>query len=164
MSARGFGHPALGIAAALVGLAGCGGGGGTSTSAAPSLPVAAQFNVNVVNSVVSGSTQSSISFTVTDSTGNCIKFPEPFSDDHLDYGDSAKRIVWLVDCGTTGWFNVKFHALDVKLADTTVKWTVSEAGLSEGIVESGGLCIKQSGGLEIEEKVSAKPPGGCPTN
>lgn len=159
MSARVFNRSALGIAAAIVTLIGC--GGGTSTSVEPSLPVAAQFNLNFVNSVVYGSTPSSISFDVQDSTRNCIKFPQPFSDDHLDYKDSAERTVWLLDCGTDGWFTVRFHALDVKLADMTVKWTVSESGLNESIVEEGGLCIKRING---QERIIAKPPSGCPAS
>ena len=159
MSAQVFSRSALGIAAAIVTLMGC--GGGTSTSAGPSLPVAAQFTLHFVNSVVSGSTPSSISFEVQDSTRNCIEFPQPFSDAHLDYKGSVDRTVWLLDCGTDGWFTVRFHALDVKLADTTVKWTVSEGGLNESIVEEGGLCIKRISG---QEKIIAKPPSGCPAS
>lgn len=162
MSAHVFNRSALGITAAIVILTGC--GGGTSSSAAPSLPVAAQFNVNFVNSVISGSTPSSVSFEVQDATRNCIKFPEPFSDAHLDYNGSAERTVWLVDCGTTGWFNVQFHALDVSLADTIVKWTVSEMGLTESIVQQGGLCIEPIKGSALTESITAKPPSGCPAN
>lgn len=153
---------ALSIAAAIVALTGCG-GGGTSTSATPSLPIAAQFNVTVLNSVVVGSTQSSISFALADATRNCLQFPQPFSDDHLSYKASAERIVQLVDCGTDGWFTVTFHALDVSLPDTTVKWTVSESGLKKSTVTQGGLCIQRiGGGSAFTEKITAKPPGGCP--
>lgn len=159
MSAQVFGRSALGVAAAVATLMGC--GGGTSTSAAPSLPVAARFSLNLVNSVVYGSTPSSISFAVQDSTRNCITFPQPFSDDHLDYHDSAARTVWLLDCGSDGWFTVRFHALDVKLADTIVKWTVSESGVIESSVKEGGLCLKRISG---QERIIAKPPSGCPAN
>jgi hypothetical protein len=161
MSAHVFRRSALGIAAATSLLIGC---GGTSTSGEPSLPVAAQFSLSFVNSVVYGSTPSSISFEVTDSTKNCVKFPQPFSDDHLDYQDSVQRTVQLVDCGTSGWFTVTFHALDVSLADMAVKWTVSESGLNESIVTEGGLCIQHIRGLEFKERIIAKPPSGCPAN
>lgn len=163
MSAHFFCRSTLGIAAAIALLTGCG-GGGTSTTSTPSLPVAAQFNLDVVNSVVHGSKQSSISFNVQDSTKNCIEFFEPFSDQHLNYGDSAERAIGLLDCGADGWFTVQFHALDVSLADTTVKWTVSEGGVSESIVEQGGLCVKQTSALKITEEITAKPPSGCPAN
>lgn len=162
MSARFFGRSALGIAAIVL-LIGCG-GGSSSTSTSPSLPVAAQWTLNLVNSVVYASTQSSISFAVQDSTKNCLVFPQPFSDDHLAYGGSAARTVQLVDCGTDGWFTVTFHALDVSLADTTVKWTVSEGGVNESIVTQGGLCIQQIAGVELKEEITAKPPGGCPAH
>jgi hypothetical protein len=161
MSAHVFCRSALGIAAATSLLIGC---GGNSTSGEPSLPVAAQFSLNFVNSVVSGSTPSSISFEVTNSTTNCVKFPQPFSDDHFGYQDSVERTVQLVDCGTSGWFTVTFHALDVSLSDMTVKWTVSESGLDESIITQGGLCIQQIRGLEFKERIFAKPPSGCPAN
>lgn len=161
MSAHVLSRSALGIAAAIVILTGCS-SGGTSTSAGPSLPVAAQFTLNFTNSVVYQSTPSGISFSVTDATRNCIKFPQPFSDDDLNYNDSAPRIVQLVDCGTSGWFTVKFHALDVSLADTTIRFTVSEPGVSESIVTQGGLCIQQSGATTLQESIIAKPPSGCP--
>lgn len=160
MSAHVFSRSALGFAAIIVILAGCGGGGGTSTASAPSLPVAAQFTLNIKNLVVHGGTSSSISFQTSDWTRNCLQFPQPFSDDQLSYKDSAQRTVQLVDCGTSGWFTVTFHALDVALADTTVKWTVLESGLSESVVTQGGLCVQQTNG--VEETVIAKPPGGCP--
>jgi hypothetical protein len=160
MSAHVFSRSALGFAAVIVILTGC--GGGTSTSTARSLPVAAQFTLNLTNSVVYRSTPSSISFQISDWTRNCLQFPRPFSDDHLNYNDSAQRTVQLVDCGTSGWFTVTFHALDVSLADTTVKWTVSEPGLSESVVTQGGLCIQQTRGLL--ETVIAKPPSGCPAH
>jgi hypothetical protein len=162
MSARVFIRSTLGIAAATVMLAGCSGGGGSSTSGQPSLPVAAQFNLTFVNSVVYGSTQSSVSFGVENSTRNCLQFPEPFSDGQLAYGDSAKRTVQLLDCGTDGWFTVKFHALDVPLADTIVKWTVSESSLNESIVTQGGLCIQHIPGIDVTESIIAKPSSGCP--
>lgn len=158
MSARGFCRSTLGVAAAVVMLIGCSSGGGGSTSAGPSLPVAAQFTLTFENSVLSASTPSSISFAVQDATRNCVKFPEPFSDNHLAYNDSATRTVQLVDCGTSGWFTVKFHALDVSLADMIVKWTVSESGLVENIVTQGGLCIQHVSG---QERIIAKPPSGC---
>jgi len=160
MSAHVLARSALGFATVVVILTGC--GGGTSTSTAPSLPVAAQFTLNLTNSVVYRSTPSSISFDVSDWTRSCLQFPQPFSDDHLNYKDSAQRVVQLVDCGTSGWFTVTFHALDVSLADTTVKWTVSESGLTESVVTQGGLCIQQTSGLQ--ESVIAKPPGGCPAH
>lgn len=159
MSAHVFSRSALGIAAAIAILTGCS-SGGTATSAGPSLPVAAQFTLNLINAVVYQSTQSSISFSVTDATRSCIQFPQPFSDDHLNYNDSTERTVQLVDCGTSGWFTVKFHALDVSLADTTARFTVSEPGVSESIVTQGGLCVKQTTGLQVD--VTAKPTSGCP--
>jgi hypothetical protein len=160
MNVRVFNRSALSIAAAIVTLTGCGGGSG-STSVAPSLPVAAQFNLTFVNSVVYVSTPSGVSFEVADSASNCIKFPEPFSDSQLDYGDSATRTIWLVDCGRPGWFTVTFHALNVSLADTTVKWTVSESGLGESIVDQGGLCIKPVKGAQFKDSITAKPASGC---
>jgi len=166
MSAHVFNRSALGIFAAIVMLTGCGGagGGGTSASGIPSLPIAAQFHMTFVNSVVYGSTQSSISFHVADAMGNCVKFPDPFSDNQLDYGASTERLIWLVDCGTPGWFTVTFHALDVRLADTTVKWTVAESGLTESIVDQGGLCIQRARGPEIKESITAKTASGCPAH
>lgn len=158
MSAHILSRSAVGISAAVVMLMGCGGGGGGSISAGPSLPVAAQFTLTIENSVVVGSTPSSISFSVQDATRNCIQFPEPFSDNHLAYNDSAARTVQLVDCGSTGWFNVKFHALDVNVADTIIKWTVAESGLTEAIVDQGGLCVTHISG---QERVTAKSSGGC---
>lgn len=151
------------IAAVIAVLAGCGGGGGGgTTSAGPSLPIAAQFGVTVLNSVLYGSTPSSISFSVADATRSCIAFPEPFSDDHLAYDASVVRGVQLLDCGTDGWFTVTFHALDVPLADTTVKWTVSESGLSKSIVKQGGLCVQAAGGSDLKERVTEKHASGCP--
>lgn len=161
MSAHIFGRAAFGIAAAIVMLTGCG-GGGASASSAPSLPVAAQYNVNLVNSVLSGSTSSGISFQVADATRNCIKFPQPFSDNDLGYNDSTTRTVQLVDCGSSGWFTVTFHPLDVSLADTTIKWTVSESGLSQSTVTQGGLCVTGIRGLLLKGTIIAKPRGGCP--
>ncbi len=154
-----FSRSAFGISAAILVLTGCGGG---SSAVAPLLPVAAQFNFTVVNSVIQGSTQSSISFAVEDVTRNCIQFPGPFSDNHLDYGASTVRAVELVDCGTSGWFTVRFHALDVQLADTIVKWTVSEAGVTESTVTQGGLCVSQVNAPVLTEKITAKPASGCP--
>jgi hypothetical protein len=162
MTARILSRSALGVATALAMLTAC--GGGNSTSAGPSLPIAAQFSLTFVNSVVYGPVKSSISFELTDSTKKCINFAEPFSDNHLNYNDSAERTIMLLDCGTAGSFTVKFHALDVPLADMIVKWTVSEPGLNESIVQQGGLCIKDIGGLESQERIIAKPPGGCPAN
>ena len=157
MNAHVFNRSALGIAAAIVMMTGCS-SGGTSSSPAPSLPVAAEFTLTFENSVVSGSTPSSISFAVQDATRNCVQFPEPFSDNHLAYGDSVARTVQLVDCGTSGWFTVKFHALDVSLPDMIVRWTVSESGLIESIVNQGGLCIQHVSG---QERIIAKPSSGC---
>lgn len=159
MSAYLLSRSALGVAAVIVILAGC---GGTSTSGTPSLPVAAHFNFNFTNLVVYQSTQSSISFSVSDATRSCIQFPQPFSDDHLNYNDSTERTVQLVDCGTSGWFEVKFHALDVSLPDTTVRWTVSEPGVTESVVTQGGLCVEQTNGTVVQETITAKPPSGCP--
>lgn len=161
MNAHVFSRPALGIAATIVMLTGCG-GSGTSTSGGPSLPVAAQFNLNFVNSVISGTTPSSISLQLQDWTKNCLQLSQPFSDAHLAYKASAQRMVSLLDCGTAGSFTVRFHALDVPLADTTIQWTVLEPGLSESTVQQGGLCVKQIGGLALTETIIAKPPSGCP--
>jgi hypothetical protein len=161
MNAQILSRSALAVSLGIAMLTGCGGGSGGSISTSPSLPVAAQFSLTFVNSVAYGSTQSSISFDVTDSTQSCIKFPDPFSDARLDYGASVSRTVWLVDCGTSGWFNVTFHALDVPLADTTIKWTVAESGLTENIVTQGGLCIEPVKGVQFKDSVIAKPPSGC---
>lgn len=161
MSAHIFRRSAFGIAAAAIVLTGCSSAGSPIT-AGPSLPVAAQFTMNFTNSVVYNSTQSGVSFSVVDATRSCIQFPQPFSDDDLSYNASTQRIVQLVDCGTSGWFTVKFHALDVPLADTTVRWTVSESGASESIDTQGGLCIHQTGGTLLQDVITAKPASGCP--
>src|SRR5579871_1438540 len=161
MGVRVRSRSAFSVAVVIAVLAGCGGGGGT-TSAGPSLPIAAQFGVTVLNSVLYGSTPSSISFSVSDATRSCIRFPEPFSDNHLAYDASAVRGVQLLDCGTDGWFTVTFHALDVPLADTTVKWTVSESGLSKSIVKQGGLCVQAVGVFVIKAPITEKHSSGCP--
>jgi hypothetical protein len=164
MNRQVFNRSPLFVAIAIALLTGCGGGSGGSVSTSPSLPVAAQFSLTFVNSVVAGSTQSSISFQVTNSTTSCIKFPDPFSDAHLDYGASVQRTVWLVDCGNPGWFTVTFHALDVPLADTTVRWTVTESSLTESIDHQGGLCIEPVKGAQFTDNVIAKPASGCQSN
>ncbi len=160
MSANALSRPVLGIAAAIAMLTGC---GGRSNSVAP-LPVAYEFTLTLVNSVVDGSTPSSVSFDVEEATKSCITFPQPFSDDLLAYGDSVRRTVQLVDCGNlSGWFTVNFHALDLSLADTLVKWTVSGNGVSQIVLKQGGLCITGIKGMRTKGTISAKPPGGCPT-